>query len=169
MPFTHQQINDLLKRALGSAQVAAITEPAGLSRKDGKRPDGLTLYPWSQGKCLIWDFTCRDTLAPSNFMISSKEAASAAAKAEQDKRTHYDDLSRNYTFVPVGTETFGSWGPAGMKLVKEIGQRIQAHTGEEKSTTYLFQAISMAIQRGNATSVRGSVPDSKALDEIFYL
>ena len=129
----------------------------------------VTLYPWSQGKCLIWDYTCRDTLAPSNFMSTSQETGSAALKAEQDKRTHYEDLTRSYTFIPVGTETLGSWGPSGMKFVKEIGQRIQAHSGEQQSTNYLFQAISMAIQRGNATSIQGSVPDSKTLDEIFYL
>jgi len=27
-------------------------EPLGLTRSDGKRPDGVTLNPWSNGKCL---------------------------------------------------------------------------------------------------------------------
>ena len=80
----HQQVNDILKRSLGSAQVTAVTEPAGLSRSDGKRPDGLTLFPWSMGRCLVWDFTCRDTLAPSNTMLISLQAGKAAIKAEKD-------------------------------------------------------------------------------------
>ena len=71
--------------------------------------------------------------------------------------------SVSYTFVLVGTET------SGLKFVKEIGQRIEEHTGDKQSTTYLFQRISMAIQRGNSISIRGTVPDGKSLDEIFYL
>ena len=45
----HSQANDLIKRALGSAQVPAIREPPGLVRSDFKRPDGLTV-PLVPGK-----------------------------------------------------------------------------------------------------------------------
>ena len=41
-------------------------EPAGLSRTDGKRPDGATLIPWSQGKPLAWDVTVPDTSGRSH-------------------------------------------------------------------------------------------------------
>ena len=43
---THILISSL-KEALGSAHLAAVREPLGLFRKDGKSPDGLTLIPWS--------------------------------------------------------------------------------------------------------------------------
>jgi len=38
-----------------------VKEPAGLSRDDGKRPDGVTLLPWAKGKPLAWDVTVPDT------------------------------------------------------------------------------------------------------------
>ena len=38
----HQQINDVIRRALKRADVPSTKEPAGLLRGDGKRPDGLT-------------------------------------------------------------------------------------------------------------------------------
>ena len=41
----HNAINDLLARALQRAEVPSMNEPAGLSRSDGKRPDGMTLIP----------------------------------------------------------------------------------------------------------------------------
>ena len=40
-------------------------------------------------------------------------------------------------------------------------------TGEKRSSFYLFQNISIAIQRGNASCVLGTIPHSEGLDEIF--
>ena len=58
----HDQINNLLMRALVKAKIPAVNEPSNLSRKDGKRPDGLTLTTWKSGKCLIWDTTVVDAV-----------------------------------------------------------------------------------------------------------
>jgi len=46
----HSQLNDILWQAFKRASVPAVKEPAGLSRDDGKRPDGVTLLPWAKGK-----------------------------------------------------------------------------------------------------------------------
>ena len=51
----------------------------------------------------------------------------------------------------------------------ELGTRIATATGEKRSKYFLFQAISMAIQRGNVISILGTTPDTKKLDEVFYL
>ena len=40
----HAQINDLIHRALIRAEIPLFKEPLGLSRDDGKRPDGLIRY-----------------------------------------------------------------------------------------------------------------------------
>ena len=71
--------------------------------------------------------------------------------------------------MPVAVETMGSWGQMGLKFVKDLGSRIADVTGETRSTSFLFQSISMAIQRGNATSVSGTAPNTKSLHELFYL
>ena len=165
----HQQVNDIIKRALGSAQVAAVTEPAGLSRSDGKRPDGLTLFPWSQGRSVVWDYTCRDTLAQSNIALTSQEAGKAALKAEKDKTAHYIDLARDYIVVPIEMETLGPLGPRGLKFIQDIGKRIQDQNGDKRSTTFLLQSIGIATQRGNSASIAGTVPSAKKLDELYYL
>ena len=165
----HKQANDILKRALSAAQVSTALEPRGLTGEDGKQPDGLTLFPWSQGRCLVWDYTCTDTLAQSNLALSSKEAGKAAEDSENDKLYKYRVLASTYIVQPVATETLGPWGPQSLKFIKEIGKRIADNTGEKRSTCYLFQSLSMAAQRGNVTSFRGSVPNTKSLTEIFYL
>jgi len=44
----------MIWRAVKRAQIQAVKEPAGLLRRDGKRPDGATLIPWARGKSMAW-------------------------------------------------------------------------------------------------------------------
>ena len=95
----HNQLNDTILRALHNANVAAIREPPGLTRTDAKRPDGATLVPWTRGRCLLWDATCPDTLAPSYIQRSAVESGAAAALAETKKRAKYSTLAIAHEFV----------------------------------------------------------------------
>ena len=61
-------------------------EPTGLSRSDGKRPNGLTQVPWSAGKSIIWDVTVADTLTASYIQTTSKTAGGAAEIAVARKK-----------------------------------------------------------------------------------
>ena len=144
-------------------------EPKGLCRRDDKRPDGLTLFSWSQGKSTVWDYTCHDTVCQSYIAGTSREARKAAEEAEQAKSNLYNELAADFNVIPVATETFGSWCPAGLKFIKEIGERMASRTGEKRSRYYLLQRISMAIQKGNVASIVGTVPSHRKLDKIFYL
>ena len=77
----HSLINDILWRAIKKAQVSACKEPVGLSRSDGKRPDGATLIPCSHGKPLAWDVTAPDTFAQTHITSTATNAGASAAKA----------------------------------------------------------------------------------------
>jgi hypothetical protein len=55
------------------------------------------------------------------------------------------------------------------KFYNVIGNRLIAESGDSKSKKFLFERISLAIQRGNAASIRGTFPDSALLSEIFVL
>ena len=70
-----------LARSLASAGVPVSKEPSGLSRSDGKRPDGLTLIPWRAGRSLIWDVTVSCTTEDSYLEASSRETGAAAELA----------------------------------------------------------------------------------------
>ena len=75
-----------------------------------------------------------------------------------------------YHFVPIAVETFGTWGSIGHKFIKDIGKIIKDITREPKSTSYIFQAVSIAIQKGNVQCVQNTYGDSafEELDEIYY-
>jgi len=165
----HSEINNLLKRGCGSANIPAILEPAGTFRDDGKKPDGLSLIPWSKGKCLLWDSTCADTLAASYLTSTSKSAGAAAQSRESEKRRKYAGVTGHYKFVPFGVETMGPFGAEALALVKDLGRRIKVATGEPRSESFLVQRISLAIQRGNAACVLATIPQYSKLHEIYHI
>ena len=71
----HAHLNDLVKRSLSTAGIPSVLEPVGLDRGDGKRPDGLTTFPFTSGKFLAWDATCTDTFADSVVASSAVKPA----------------------------------------------------------------------------------------------
>jgi hypothetical protein len=155
--YRHASLNNLFLRALSSAGIPARLEPSGLSRSDGKRPDGATMVPWAYGKPLIWDVTCPDTLAQCYRSLSSVSSGAVAAQAEFKKINKYKSFDN---FTPISIETLGAYGPLSLKFVLELGRRIRLYTEEENSVMYLLQRISVTIQRGNAISILGSLPTS---------
>jgi len=70
-----------------------VKESAGLSRDDGKRPDGVTLLPWAKGKPLEWDITVPDTYADSHLADTATTAGTAADKAAGNNEAKYRQLA----------------------------------------------------------------------------
>ena len=164
----HNILNEIIKRALISAQIPSIREPRGMVRRDNKRPDGATLVPWARGKCLVWDVTVADTLAPSHVTASMAAAGAAAEKLAAAKKVKYAEIvAAGHIFVPLAFETFGSCASDAWRLVSEIGRRLVTVTGNPKDVAYLRQRISVAIQQGNAAAVLGTTMLAKSEDLTF--
>ena len=152
----HANINDVVKRGLVAAGIPALLEPVGLDRGDGKRPDGATVFPYFQGKCLVWDATCTDTFCNSQVVQAAIEPGSAAAAKERLKRDKYSALTDRYLFEPVAVETTGVLGPSSKVFLHRLGKRITARTGNKRETSWLFERISLAVVRGNSASVNAT-------------
>ncbi|OXA61805.1 RFX-like transcription factor daf-19 [Folsomia candida] len=165
----HAAANDVIARALRSAEVPCIKEPPGCARADGKKPDGLTMVPWARGRSLVWDFTCADTFAPSHLLATSKRPGAAAETAHNAKNRKYAFLLDRFLFVPVAMETTGVWAKEGLHLIEAIGERIATTTGESRAKSFLIQRMSVAIQRGNVAAILGTLPPGKELEEVFNL
>ena len=148
----HSHLNDIIWRAMKRAQFPAVKEPVGLMRQDGKRPDGTTILPWSRGKPLAWDVTVPDTYADAHVVSTAREAGATANHAATNKNTKYSQLSNTHVFVPVAIETGGTWHHQAVELVEEIGRRTANITGSARESNFLFQRLSVALQRGNAVS-----------------
>ena len=143
----HGAFNDVIHCALLSSQVPACLEPVGLSRSDGKWPDGATLVPWKSRKPLIWDATCVDTLAPSYRNLAVTAAGAVACKKESLKEEKYADLSHSHIFAPVAIETAGTFGSHTLSFIKELGKCLRGSSRDDNATRYLIQGLSMVVQR----------------------
>ena len=165
----HSAVNNIIQRALSAAGVPSHLEPTGLSRDDGKRPDGATIVPWSQGQCSVWDFTCVNTVAASHIDSAASRDGAPSESAENKKRSKYSSLGNNYQFNPVAIETMGPWGPNAEDFICEIGKRLSNVTGDPRSTAFLRQRISMAVQWGNAICIKETLPSGADFNEAFYI
>ena len=79
----------------------------------------------------------------------------------------YRQIGDTYIFVPVAIETFGVFGPAAVKFIQEVGRRIASVTHDPKSSAYLVQRVSVAIQRGNCASALGTFRPGQKLGGLF--
>ena len=128
----------------------------GLLRDDGKRPDGLTLIPWRGGRPLTWDVTVIHPLADSYVATSSREAGASAELAAERKLSKYAALSGSCLFTPIAFETLGPVNKSARDLISHLGSRISSVSGDLRETAYLFQRISILLQRFNAILVHDS-------------
>ena len=141
------------------AQIPSTKEPTKLIPSSEMRPDGVTRIPWASGRCLAWDVTSPDTLAQSHVPRTAVCAGAAAGKSEASKTAKYTAITATHTFVPLAFETLGAWGEQAKAFVSDLGRRVTAVTGDLTSpvtTEYMRQRLSIALQRGNALSVRGT-------------
>ena len=152
----HQALNDLIARSFSAADVPVTTEPSGLLRSDGKRPNGLSLVPWQIGKALCWDVTVVCPFADSYISGAAREPGSVAELAASRKEAKYAVLDGCYMFVPIAFENLGVANPSAKLLLTHLGRRLSEKSGESRETSFLFQRWSILLQRFNAVLLHDS-------------
>jgi len=123
----HSLVNEEVLRAFSRAGIPASREPSGLIPASALRPDGATVIPWSQGRCLAWDVTCPDTLAASHVAGSANVAGSAAEQAAVLKVRKYQALAPTHCFVPIALETLGAINADSLSLLSALGALHRGH------------------------------------------
>jgi len=74
------------------------------------------------------------------------------------------DSDNNWTFdsrylsEPTAVETLGVFNTSANSLLKEIGLKISLNTRESRETSFLYQCISVLVQRFNAVLLHDSLP-----------
>ena len=106
----HTAPNQLVKQSLASVHIPSTLEPRGLCSCNECRPDGVTIIPWSQGKCIAWDGKCHDSFATTNMPLTHTGTGLLANRAAEGKRDTYSELATMFTLIPIAIETTGVYG-----------------------------------------------------------
>ena len=80
----------------------------------------------------------------------------SSSRAATNKKMKYQLLTQKHTFTPLAVETTGAFNTEASKFLQDIGRCIEV-AGDIKETAYLFMQVYVAIQRGNALSIRGTL------------
>ena len=62
----------------------------------------------------------------------------------------------------MAIETFGVFGQGALSSIRELGRRLQAKPGDPQAHNHLRQRLAVAMQRGNAVSVLGTMSSNEA-------
>jgi len=99
----------------------------------------------------------RDSTAESHVSNTAVTPGAAAHRAAQSKTDKYTKLVSTHMFCPFAIETAGVWHETAIEVTQEIGRRITVVTEDTRETEFLFQRLSMALQRGNAVSFQNTM------------
>ena len=70
-------------------------------------------------------------------------------------------LTSTHIFFPVAFETSGIINRLAVDLVSEIDRHISTVTEDTRETMFLFQRLSVTLQRGNAVSFQATFANSE--------
>ena len=72
------------------------------------------------------------------------------------KLTKYPQLSMTHEFVPLAFETLGPMNHAAKMFLIKLGKRLACASDDPRESSFLFQRLSMIVQRHNAVAFNES-------------
>ena len=97
-----------------------------------------------------------NTYAASHLAETAESAEAAESKTATNKISKYSTLAMTHHFVPISVETVGPWNPKSSEFIAELDKRISQITLEPLETQFLFQRLSISLQRGNELAFRNT-------------
>ena len=106
-------------------------------------------------------------MADSYVSGSARKAGTAAKMAAQHKEAKDCDSARNPSFPASCSGVDGDVGEATSSFLAELGHKISALSGDSREISFLFQRISVLVQRFNSVLLRESfTADSRPDDDL---
>ena len=104
----------------------------------------VTIYHYS------WDVTVACTVADSYINDSFRTPGAVAELAATRKEVKYSMLAGTHIFQPLAFESHGPQNASAMSFIRDLGHRISQRSGDARETQFLFQRLSVILQRFNA-------------------
>ena len=103
--------------------------------------------------------TVVDTLASSYVSVTATRVGGAADAAAERKSLKYASITNTHIFVPVSVETPEPICSRGLSFLVEISNPLAAISGDARGISFLFQRVSVLIQRFNQIAFKGTFID----------
>jgi len=128
------------------------------SRTDGTRPDGMTLIPWRAGKPAAWDVTvvCNSAVSYASFNSSARQTGATAEYAANRRTAKYVSLAGSHLFFPIAVENQVALKEEARQLLYDLGGWMSASSGDNREVHFLFQRVSVVVQRFNSVLLHDS-------------
>ena len=94
-------------------------------------------------------------LCPPLFIFSRFCSREGASK----KVDKYAQISISHDFVPIAIETLDLINITGAAFINALGKKIFGVTGDNREIRFLFQRISVCLQRYNSLAIRSTFAD----------
>jgi len=75
----------------------------------------------------------------------------------------YSDLPTSFSLRLIAVKTLGPINESAVDFLRELGRRISSKFHEERQSTYLFQRLSVTVQRFNAAILHDNFPPGSDL------
>jgi len=93
-------------------------------------------------------------LADLYVAAAAREARSAAEEAATRKTANYLNIQARHIFQPVVVEPLGPINASGRAFLSKLGRNLADQSGDDREISFLFQRLSILIQRYNAILLR---------------
>jgi len=92
-----------------------------------------------------------------SYVSTTARSGGAAAERAAGRKTEYDLLAQTgRLFQPMAAETLGPLNQSSIAFFSELGRKIASISGDNWEPSFLFQRISITIQRFNSILLHNS-------------
>ena len=121
------------------------------------RPADIYVDNWVDGRKVAFDVSVTlPTQEALLFHAADRPAAAIEARKLSKNRHHFENCrSQGIFFQPLVCETFGGWDRDAIAFLKELARLKARRWGSDtaQEIKFLFQRLSVALQRGNAALI----------------
>jgi len=114
---------------------------------------------------LAWDVTGVSTLAQSYIDRAATGVGAVAEMAAERKLAKYSNLAPNFTFQPIAVENLGAFSLSTLEFLSDLSHKLSSFSGEERASSFLFQRLSVLLQRFNSVLLRNTFVIDDVLDQ----
>ena len=163
----HHAVRDVIYEIGNAARLRPRKEIAVDS--SSQRPADVFFPDWSRGRPLAIDVTVTHFSQASSSQRNADLSFTASERAAQAKVVAKDRLykeqcaAQNVDFQAMAVCCYGGWLPDGVEIIKRLAACMAESSGQDRRiiTANLWQRISVALWRGNASMVLQHRPYSK--------